>query len=99
MKTEEVAIISLLFDSDKRWCAASVITTCPRNFSCLSTTHKYILGKKILKYLCTMRPPSAICHVGQGGALKLSIFHLKDLDERIIFGLVTMGEFLLVIEI
>ena len=99
MKTKEVAIILILFDSDKRWRAASVITTCPRNFSCLSTTHKFIPSKRILKYLCTMRSPGAICHVGQGGTQKLSLFQLKDLDERIIFGLVTMGEFLLVIEI
>ena len=99
MKTKEAAIISILFDSDKRWSPELVITTCPRNFSCLSTTHKFILSKKILKYLCTMRSPGAICHVGQGGTLKLSVFQLKDLDERIIFGLITMGEFLLVIEI
>ena len=46
-----------------------------------------------------MRSPGAICHVGQGGTLKLSVFQLKDLDERIIFALITMGEFLLVIEI
>ena len=50
MKAKEVAIISLLFDSDRRWRAAWVITTCPRNFSCLSTTHKFIPSKKILKY-------------------------------------------------
>ena len=99
MKAKEVAIISILFDSDKRWCPESIIMTCPRNFACLSTTHKFILNKKILKYLCTMRSPGAICHVGQGGILKLSIFHMKILDERIIFALITMGEFLLVIEI
>ena len=99
MKAKEVAIIPILFDSDKRWRAASVITTCPRNFSSSSTTHKFIPSKKFLKYLCTMRSPGAICHVGQGGTLKLSVFHLKDLDKKIIFGLITMGEFLLVIEI
>ena len=46
MKTEELAIISISFDSDKRWCPEWVISTCPRNFSCLSTTHKFILGTK-----------------------------------------------------
>ena len=95
MKTKEVAIISILFDSDKRWRAASVITTCPRNFSCLSTTHKFIPSKKILIYFCTR------CHMSRRSwvTLKWSVFQLKDLDERIIFGLITMGEFLLVIEI
>ena len=98
MKTKEVAIIPILFDSDKRWRAASVITTCPRNFSWLSMTHIYSRQKnlEIPLYHEVTR-----CHMScmLGGTLKLRVFQLKDLDERIIFGLITMGEFLLVIEI